>query len=102
MSKTQEDVTTETITVESPPVTKKATIDGRSPFGMSRKFRRALFASVRAGTATEPEVQRFQSLGKEAYPWMTFSDVIQGLKDRSMPTSKHVKLHKWQKPVEGQ
>lgn len=49
---------------------------GLSPFGMSRKFRRALFSSVRQGKANDQEVEKFKSLGREAYPWMTNKEEI--------------------------
>lgn len=57
---------------------------GESPFGMNRKYRRALFSSVKKGTANKTEVQRFQSLGKDAYPWMSFREVINGMKRKSL------------------
>lgn len=57
-------------------------VAGVSPFGMSRKFRRALFASVRDGTANQQEVDKFKSLGKDAYPWMGFREIIKGMVKR--------------------
>lgn len=72
----------------------KKSLHGESPFGMSRKFRRALYSSVRTGVANEAEVQRFQSLGKEAYPWMNFKEVVLAMKRASVPETKHVKAHK--------
>jgi hypothetical protein len=74
-------------------------IDGRSPFGMCRKYRRALFATVRNGTASEQDFERFKSLGKDAYAWMGFRGQIENLKRKVMAVSKHVKLHKWQKQI---
>ncbi len=94
------DASTLTLPVDKTTIqTPKTKIDGRSPFGMSRKYRRALFASVREGTATENDVERFKSLGKEAYPWMQSKHVISTMIKRSVPASKHVKLHKWQKKI---
>jgi hypothetical protein len=101
MSKTQEKLPHDHSELDLPKTTTKPVIDGRSPFGMNRKFRRALFASVRSGSANANEVERFKSLGKDAYPWMSFRDVIEGMKSRSVPKSKHVKPHKWQKVDDG-
>jgi hypothetical protein len=55
-----------------------------SPYGVNRKNRRQLYSIVRLGKATENEVSTFRSLGKEAYPWMTFRDTINELKRNSM------------------
>lgn len=57
---------------------------GTSPFGVNRHNRRVLFAAVRDGIANEQEVERFKSLGKEAYPWLGFQDVIEGMIKRSL------------------
>lgn len=70
------------------------TVDGRSPFGMNRKYRRALFSSVRQGTANEQEIARFKSLGKDAYPWLQSSTLIERMIRESLPVSKHTKKHK--------
>jgi len=80
-------------------ITPKAKIDGRSPFGVCRKYRRALFATVRNGSANEQDFERFKSLGKDAYAWMSFRGQIENLKRKVLPVSKHVKPHKWQKQI---
>lgn len=90
-----QEIQSEEVLVDKKTIQKVSTrLDGSSPFGMNRKFRRALFSAVKSGNATENDVERFKSLGKDAYPWMAFSDVIEGMKNRSMPTSKHTKAHK--------
>lgn len=58
---------------------------GESPFGANRHFRRGLYTIVRKGKATNEEIEKFKSLGKEAYPWMNFKDeVIGGMIKRSL------------------
>lgn len=74
-------------------------ITGKSPYGMNRKNRRALFSAVLSGKANQMEVEKFKSLGKEAYPWLSFRDEIDSLKRKSLPVSNHKKLHKVKKVV---
>ena len=57
-----------------------STNNGRSPFNCNRHYRRALYAVVKNGTASQQEVERFHSLGQEAYPWMLFRQQIEAMK----------------------
>lgn len=69
-------------------MTEKISMYGESPFGINRKYRRALFSTVRKGQANHQEVERFKSLGGDAYPWLESKKIIKNMIKKSLKNKK--------------